>query len=351
MLEFNFLKQELQKKLKTGVTPHRLLVCHDCDQLYVLFLLYWMGTGRKRNICKCCPMRFVRSARIDCDLGKWYCHLCNMEHTGATFAIFGFAAALGRVRFSCRIGWPAFFVAFKIAESLRYFSAYCNLRLIQFFSGWITSGVSFITLSAISVDRLLALILHLRYKNIITVRRVIIAVIVVWLVCSIVTILKFWVQNWIIIAVCTNLSAAVLIAFCTGKIFRIARRHERRIKEQNVAITLNPSLAGDFNVRKCKKSAMTVIYIFGLMLMLYIPFFAVMAVEIIKGKTNLVKVAYEWASLIVFINSSVNPVIYCWRMKQIRNGIKRFFGRLICPRIASSCCIQLVGLAAGSERS
>ena len=87
------------------------------------------------------------------------------------------------------------------------------------------------------------------------------------------------------------------------------------------------------------------------MLMLYIPFFAVMAVEIIKGKANLVKVAYEWASLIVFINSSVNPVIYCWRMKQIRNGTKRFFGRSICPRIASSCCIQLVGLAAGSERS
>ena len=248
------------------------------------------------------------------------------------------------------VGQP-FFVAFKIAESLRYFSAYCNLRLIQFFSGWITSGVSFITLSAISVDRLLALILHLRYKNIITVRRVIIAVIVVWLVCSIVTILKFWVQNWIIIAVCTNLSAAVVIAFCTGKIFRIARRHERRIKEQNVAITLNPSLAGNFNIRKCKKSAMTVIYVFGLMLMLYIPFLAVMAVEIIKGKTNLVKVSYEWASLIVFINSSVNPVIYCWRMKQIRNGIKRFFGRLICPRIASSCCIQLVGFAAGSERS
>lgn len=224
------------------------------------------------------------------------------------------------------VGQPSF-VAYKIAESLESFSAYCNLRLIQFFCGWISSSVSFITVSGISVDRLLALHLHLRYKSIITVRRVITAIIIVWLVCSVATTLKLWVQNWIIIAIIGKLSAITTTAFCTGKIFRIARGHERQITGQNNIVTSCSIRTKDINVRACKKSATTVIYVFSWMLMFYLPFLVVMAMEMIKGDEKVVKIAYEWASLLVFINSSVNPVIYCWRMEQIRLRIKSLFKR------------------------
>ena len=98
------------------------------------------------------------------------------------------------------VGQPLF-VAYKIAELKEYFNAYCKLRMIQFFCGWITSGVSFLTLTAVSVDLLLALTLHMRYKNTITVRRVLIAMAAVWGFCFTVTILKFWVRNWIIMPV------------------------------------------------------------------------------------------------------------------------------------------------------
>ena len=77
------------------------------------------------------------------------------------------------------VGQPSF-VAYKVAESLKKFNAYCNLRMIEFFCGWITSSVSFIILGAASVDRLLALTLHLRYKSTITVCRITIAMIAVW---------------------------------------------------------------------------------------------------------------------------------------------------------------------------
>ena len=69
------------------------------------------------------------------------------------------------------LGQP-FFVAFKTAELLGKFNAYCKLRLSQFFIGWITGGISFAILSGVSIDRLLALTLHLRYKTIVTNRRV-----------------------------------------------------------------------------------------------------------------------------------------------------------------------------------
>ena len=64
---------------------------------------------------------------------------------------------------------PPCFVAYNVAKILDHFSAYCKLRMIQFFCGWITYGVSLLTLSGVCIDRLLALTLHLRYSSLISV--------------------------------------------------------------------------------------------------------------------------------------------------------------------------------------
>ena len=64
------------------------------------------------------------------------------------------------------------FVASKIAELERNLTAYCWLRLLQSRTAWNTSGVSLLTVAAVSVDRLLALILHLRYETLVTVPRI-----------------------------------------------------------------------------------------------------------------------------------------------------------------------------------
>ena len=49
-----------------------------------------------------------------------------------------------------------FMVAHKIAELVDNFSTYCTLRIIHNISGYITSGVSLLTLAAVSINRLLA---------------------------------------------------------------------------------------------------------------------------------------------------------------------------------------------------
>ena len=49
-------------------------------------------------------------------------------------------------------------------------------------SSWILCGVSILTRAAISVDRLLALLLGLRYRHVVTLRRVLVVIICFWLV-------------------------------------------------------------------------------------------------------------------------------------------------------------------------
>ena len=63
-------------------------------------------------------------------------------------------------------------VGVKIAEFERSFTVYCWLRILQSRSAWTTAGVSFFTIAAVSVDRLIALHLHLRYTAFVTVSRV-----------------------------------------------------------------------------------------------------------------------------------------------------------------------------------
>ena len=76
------------------------------------------------------------------------------------------------------------------------------------------------------------------------------------------------------------------------------------------------------DVLKCKKSAVTVLYVYGLMLAFYLPFLiSVVMSEAILGVTQSVTLAYDVATAIVFINSSLNPIIYCWRMAQIRLAV------------------------------
>ena len=53
----------------------------------------------------------------------------------------------------------------------------------------------------------------------------------------------------------------------------------------------------------------------------YLPFISVVMSEAILRVTQSVTLAYDVATATVFINSSLNPIIYCWRMAQIRLAV------------------------------
>ena len=220
------------------------------------------------------------------------------------------------------VGQPSFF-AYKLAELLENFSLYSKLRMTQFFSGWITSAVSLLTLTGVCLDRLLSLTLHLRYSSLITVPRVAMVIVGAWIICSAGAIIKFWFDKWVILPSILAVSTLLTIAFCTT----VKHQRQRQINTQNQAVTnLQHSTV---EVLKCKKSAITVLYVYGLLLVFYLPFLVVMVLETIEGTTRSVGMAYDYATTVVLINSSVNPIIYCWRMKLVRSAVKQYLKRLL----------------------
>ena len=210
-----------------------------------------------------------------------------------------------------------FFVAYKMAELAHNVGMYCTLRMIYTIPSWITTGVSLVTLSLVSVHQLLALTLHLRYNTIVTVPRVFQISACVWILSITGITSRFYVRNWIAIPAVTLLLTFLVTALSTLKIFHIVRRHQRQIFQQEQSVQNNT-----INVFKCRKSAVTVIYVYGLFMLFYLPFQGMIFVERFLGYTLTVQIAYDFAATVVFINSFVNPFVFCRRFGEIRRAVK-----------------------------
>ena len=195
-------------------------------------------------------------------------------------------------------------------------------------------GVSLFTLTAISVDRLVALRLGLRYTQVwqvITLRRTRGILIVIWILnITIFCLRRFWKYVLIsrVISGLIYLSLAVA-ALSYLKIYVILRRH--RIELQDVAQQGKPNRRGmsPLNMKQYKKTVSMGLCVQLVLVACYLPYAIVVAVAIAKGYSPSYNLAVRLAITLTLLNSSLNPILYCWRIKGVRkaakNTIKQWF--------------------------
>ena len=116
----------------------------------------------------------------------------------------------------------------------------------------------------------------------------------------------------------TMFPCVMLTLFCYFRILKIVRRHHLQIQSQAVS-SLNEGRIMQ-NFARYQKSVINMLYIVGFFLFSYIPWITSIVVFIAVGKP-ITTVIYVCQTLL-FINSSLNPVLYCWRMQEIRQSMK-----------------------------
>ena len=219
-------------------------------------------------------------------------------------------------------------MAFKIAELERNLTAYCWLRLLQSRTAWTTSGVSLLTVAAVSVDRLLALTLHLRYETLVTVPRVLQVTFLFWILSMISNVvLRFWMTTnvWLVITMVIVVLTFIVITISTLKIFQTVLRHQRQINDQNAAVSHLQN--NTVNVLKCRKSAVTVLYVYGLFVICFVPYIATSIIVELLGYTTREFIAYNLCETAIYINSFLNPIVYCLRIRKMRRAVKNILKR------------------------
>lgn len=219
---------------------------------------------------------------------------------------------------------PAF-VLDKVARMKDNADLFCAAASTTFVSGYVLSGVSFLTLTAISTERLLALKLHLRYPQFVNSRRVLFVEASIWIACCLVVILPFVGRMNIfqmLIAI-FGVASLILNLFTYSVIFCIVKKHQQRI---NVEIQLARHFHGRMAVgemRKLKHSSWTLALVCFLYFLCYVPFIGIKIVEnfSLESTSLSLVLAQEMNETLILIIACVNPVVYCFRLRDLRRAV------------------------------
>ena len=203
------------------------------------------------------------------------------------------------------------------------FIASVQSRMYSVFILYVTVGIffsiaSFFTVTAIGIERLLALQLHLRYHAVVTQFRVTWVVIFIYFISAVIASSSLWVLG---------APSVVYISFIFGnfvvyiKIYLIIRRHQRQIQHQQRQQQDNIFSAA----KRFKKTALKTFLVCILLVCCYMPYSLVVKIALIAGLHFPPKV-YSITVALIFLNSSINPLLYCWRDREIRTALKQLFG-------------------------
>lgn len=218
------------------------------------------------------------------------------------------------------------YVSFRLSENQDHFVP-CAVRMIYSTSFFVCYGVSFLTLNAISYERYIALALHLRYKALVTKRRILMLAALIWILNTSLTCLQWAGINTTVRAIHLTLWFVCLLTsgLLHFKIVGIVRRHHNQIRRQE--IQLNSGQAHGFP--RQLKLAVNIAYIVGIYVFLNLPVLIVTTYhQIVHGSLSSYNY-YSWAETVALLNSSLNPLVCCWRSRNMRKAMLKLLSEWI----------------------
>ena len=227
-----------------------------------------------------------------------------------------------------------FYVLYKTAELKNNHLLYCIGGIGFHLSANVFSAVSFLTVTAIAIDRVLALLLRTKYQTTVSLRRVIKALLTIWALTGL------WVFNWIwnsetyqvfnitVISVCLLVCS---VSYITLWITLCQLRKKTGSRLNGGEIT--PKEANSVRSRRFrayKRSVTNMFYVYALMLVCYVPYLAMFFV-IPSTKVNSTKIlVLSYTMTLLFANSAFNPFLYCWRIREIRSKVLLTLNKFAC---------------------
>ena len=204
---------------------------------------------------------------------------------------------------------------------LRMENPSCNAYLILSISGALFSLASSLGVVAVSIERFLAVHLHLRYQELVTHKRVVYMVISIWVYSIFVSSMTFWEPRRTPNAF-SSVTAAIgfiLIFAFYIKIYLTVRRHKNQIQSMQIREEAQSDEIKKFAA--LIKSTISIFYVTIVFAVCHLPFHICSVGFIIYGSSIALKKYNLLSVTLIFLNSSLNPVIYCWKMRNVRHAI------------------------------
>lgn len=200
----------------------------------------------------------------------------------------------------------------------------CTLMKIRILITLVLTAVTLLSVTAMSADRYLTIYLHLSYEQVVTERKIRQLILFLWLISGVYPVI--FILDTVVANSCLALTIAIclfIVSFAWIKIYKVVRHHQAQIHDQMNA------QAQQFNMAKFKKSAINTMFILILLLVCYLPLLvSKIALAFSLSSSNVLLLHYSY--VLVFLNSTLNPLVYCWRQRDLRAGVKQTVMKLCC---------------------
>ena len=188
---------------------------------------------------------------------------------------------------------------------------------------------SLCTTTAISVDRFMALHFHLRYPDMMTNKRAVNISLSLWFLACTTSCIGLWNVTYAKTSYgprdCLMISTLPYI-----KIYQIARKHQLQIQIQQQPAMQTVIVDHKQNLARWKRSALNTSIYYICMILCYFPMFTSLLLLGINPKLE--RQEWELTMNMVFMNSSINPILYCCRLRELRHAVLKIIKQLLCKQ-------------------
>ena len=170
-------------------------------------------------------------------------------------------------------------------------------------------------------ERFIAIHYYLRYQELVTHKRVVAVVVSIWVLSGLFSLTRLWIpKSMQVVFGITVLACVIAATFFSVRIYFSVRRHLNQIQVQQLQqASQNGQMA---SVTRLRKVAIMAVYVCLVVQVCYLPHIcSTFAVAFTSVSNTAVKHLYYYTLTLSFLNSSLNPLIYCWKMKHVRNTI------------------------------
>lgn len=184
------------------------------------------------------------------------------------------------------------------------------------------------TILTISVDRFIAIEMPLRYEDIMTHKRTVAVITVIWLFSAASAILSYGFEVTLpkldfVLLVFIELVSFVVTTMSSCKIYVTIKRHKKQMERQIQQVCPAENRVRIKLARHgSRKSTSGTLLLYLFFWVCYLPHFAISIVRVIyAGRNTIIEVLFTFSMTLVFLNSSINPIIFCWKMTPLRRTV------------------------------
>ena len=193
--------------------------------------------------------------------------------------------------------------------------------LSSFITGYVMCSVSLLTLTTTSMDRLLALLMGLRYRQVVTLKRTRMTVAILWILSIVSTSSYFWDIRILVLWGKISVPLCLVVSGISyTKIFVTLRHNHIQVQDRSFQGQLQQTTL--LNKARYRKAVSSALWVQLVLAFCYFPYIIAQAVTPQRGIPLSGFLAREFTKTLIFLNSSLNPLIYFWKMRELRQAVK-----------------------------